>query len=76
MVILMPLAMFLWRGILSRFISPVESSIEEPEEALIAGHFVNALESSGWIGMTVEEIAGASGSSVEEADAVFNFANI
>ena len=33
-------------------------------------HFVNALESSGWIGMTVQEVADASGSSFEEADAV------
>ena len=44
--------------------------IEDPKKRLIAGHFVNALESSGWIGMTVEEVADASGSSVEEADAV------
>ena len=44
--------------------------IEDPKKRLIAGHFVNALEASGWIGMTVEEVADASGSSVEEADAV------
>ena len=44
--------------------------IEDPKKRLIAGHFVNALETSGWIGMSVEEVADASGSSVEEADAV------
>ena len=44
--------------------------IEDPKQRLIAGHFVNALEPSGWIGMTVEEVADASGSSIDEADAV------
>ena len=44
--------------------------IEDPKKRLIAGHFVNALESSGWIGMTVEEVAEASGCSVAEADTV------
>ncbi len=45
-------------------------AIEDPKKRLIAGHFVNALEPSGWIGMTVEEVADASGSSVDEAEEV------
>ena len=45
-------------------------AIQDPKKRLIAGHFVNALESSGWIGMTVEEVADASGCSVDEANSV------
>ncbi len=44
--------------------------IEDPRQRLIAGHFVNALEPTGWIGMSVAEVALASGSSEDEADAV------
>ena len=44
--------------------------IEDPRQRLIAGHFVNALEPTGWIGMSVPEIAVMSGSSEEEAEAV------
>ena len=47
-------------------------TIEDPRERLIAGHFVNALEPTGWIGMSVAEIAAASGSSEEEAEAVLD----
>ena len=45
-------------------------TIEDPRQRLIAGHFVNALEPTGWIGMSVAEIATASGSREEEAEAV------
>ena len=45
-------------------------AIGDPKQRLIAGHFVNALEPSGWIGMSVEDVAEASGCLVEEADAV------
>ncbi len=44
--------------------------IEDPRQRLIAGHFVNALEPTGWIGMTVTEVAEASGSSIDEAEGV------
>ena len=44
-------------------------TIEDPRQRLIAGHFVNALEPTGWIGMSVAEIAAASGSSEDEAEA-------
>ena len=45
-------------------------TIEDPRQRLIAGHFVNALEPTGWIGMSVAEVAAASGSSEDEAEAV------
>ena len=45
-------------------------TIEDPRQRLIAGHFVNALEPTGWIGMSVSEIAKASGSSEDEAESV------
>ena len=45
-------------------------TIEDPRQRLIAGHFVNALEPTGWIGMSVAEIAAASGSREDEAEAV------
>ena len=45
-------------------------TIEDPRQRLIAGHFVNALESTGWIGMSVAEIASVSGSTEDEAEAV------
>lgn len=35
-------------------------TIEDPRQRLIAGHFVNALEPTGWIGISVAEIAAAS----------------
>jgi len=44
--------------------------IDDPRQRLIAGHFVNALEPSGWIGMSVAEVAAASGSHEDEAEAV------
>jgi RNA polymerase sigma-54 factor len=44
--------------------------IEDPRQRLIAGHFVNVLEPTGWIGMTVAEVAVACGSKEEEAEAV------
>jgi len=47
-------------------------TIEDPRQRLIAGHFVNALEPTGWIGMSVAEIAAASGSSEDEAEAVLD----
>ncbi len=47
-------------------------TIEDPRQRLIAGHFVNALESTGWIGMSVAEIAAASGSSEDEAQLVLD----
>ena len=71
MVTLTPLAMFPpARGFIQGLFRQMNLVIEDPKKRLIAGHFVNALETSGWIGMTVEEVADASGSSVEEADAV------
>ena len=47
-------------------------TIEDPRQRLIAGHFVNALEPTGWIGMSVAEIAAESGSSEDEAETVLN----
>ena len=47
-------------------------TIEDPRQRLIAGHFVNALEPTGWIGMSVAEIAAASGSRQDEAEAVLD----
>ena len=47
-------------------------TIEDPRQRLIAGHFVNALEPTGWIGMSVAEIAAASGSSEDEAQLVLD----
>jgi RNA polymerase sigma-54 factor len=44
--------------------------LEDPRQRLIAGHFVNALEPTGWIGMSVSEVAVASGSSEDDARAV------
>ena len=42
----------------------------DPADRIIATHFINALESSGWIGASVEDIAADSGCSVEQAEAV------
>ena len=47
-------------------------TIENPRQRFIAGHFVNALEPTGWIGMSVAKIAEASGSSEDEAEAVLD----
>ena len=47
-------------------------TIEDPRQRLIAGHFVNALEPTGWIGMSVAEIATVSGSTEDEAVAVLD----
>ena len=47
-------------------------TIEDPRQRLIAGHFVNALEPTGWIGTSVAEIAAASGSGEDEAEAVLD----
>ncbi len=44
--------------------------IDDPRQRLIAGHFVNVLEPTGWIGVSVAEVANASGSSEDEANAV------
>lgn len=41
-----------------------------PADRLIAGHFVAALEPTGWIGARVEEIAAQAGSSIARAEAV------
>ena len=41
-----------------------------PADRLIAGHFVAALEPTGWIGAGVEEIATQAGSSIARAEAV------
>ena len=46
--------------------------IQSPRQRLIAGHFVNALEPTGWIGMSVAEIAAESGSSEDEAQLVLD----
>ena len=45
-------------------------TIKNPRQRLIAGHFVNALEPTGWIGRSVAEIAEVSGSSEREAQLV------
>ena len=47
-------------------------TIEDPRQRLIAGHFVNALEPTGWIGTSVAEIAALSGSNEYEAEAVLD----
>jgi len=44
--------------------------IDDPRQRLIAGHFVNVLEPTGWIGVSVAEVAKTSGSSEDEANAV------
>ena len=41
-----------------------------PADRLIAGHFVAALEPTGWIGARVDEIATQAGSSIARAEAV------
>ena len=45
-------------------------AMDDPKQRLIAGHFVNALEPSGWIGMPVQDVADASGCSLDEAEDV------
>ena len=45
-------------------------TIEDPKERLIAGHFINSLEPTGWIGKSVEEVAVDSGSNVIDAKKV------
>ena len=45
-------------------------AMDDPKKRLIAGHFVNALEPSGWIGMPVQDVADASGCSLDEAEDV------
>ncbi len=47
-------------------------AIKDPRQRLIAGHFVNALAPTGWIGVSVAEIAAASGSSEDEAESVLD----
>ena len=42
----------------------------EPAERIIATHFINALEPTGWIGSSVESISGESGCSIEQAETV------
>ena len=42
----------------------------DPTDRIIATHFINALEPTGWISATVEDIATESGCSVEQAEAV------
>ena len=41
-----------------------------PADRLIAGHFINALEPSGWVGRDVDEIAAECGCSVAQAEQV------
>ena len=43
-----------------------------PADRLIAGHFVAALEPTGWIGASVEEVANQAGSSLERAELVLH----
>jgi RNA polymerase sigma-54 factor len=45
-------------------------AMDDPKQRLIAGHFVNALEPSGWLGMPVQDVADASGCSLAEAEGV------
>jgi RNA polymerase sigma-54 factor len=45
-------------------------TIDNPKQRLIAGHFINSLLPSGWLGNPVEEIAISSGCSEEEAEEV------
>jgi len=45
-------------------------AMDDPKQRLIAGHFVNALEPSGWLGMPVQDVADASGCSLVEAEGV------
>ena len=59
-------------GFYSNLFKQLNLTIEDPRQRLIAGHFVNALEPTGWIGMSVAEIAAASGSSEDEANAVLD----
>ena len=42
----------------------------DPTDRIIATHFINALEPTGWIGTTVEDIAAESGCSAAQAEAV------
>ncbi|MDB3879924.1 RNA polymerase factor sigma-54 [Alphaproteobacteria bacterium] len=45
-------------------------AMDDPKQRLIAGHFVNVLEPSGWIGMPIQDVADASGCTLDEAEDV------
>ena len=57
-------------GFFPNLFKQLNLTIEDPRQRLIAGHFVNALEPTGWIGMSVAKIAALSGSTEDEAEAV------
>ena len=48
----------------------VNLTFTDPAERIIATHFINALEPTGWISSSVESIAQESGCSVEQAETV------
>ena len=48
----------------------VNLSLTEPSDRLIAGHIINALEPSGWVGRSMDEIADECGCSADRAEEV------
>jgi len=47
-------------------------AMDNPKQRLIAGHFINVLEPSGWIGVPVQDVADASGCNLDEAEDVLD----
>lgn len=47
-------------------------ALTDPADRMIAGHFINALEPSGWIGREVEDIAAECGCSSAKAETVLS----
>jgi RNA polymerase sigma-54 factor len=45
-------------------------AMDNPKQRLIAGHFINVLEPSGWIGVLVQDVADASDCNLDEAEDV------
>ena len=45
-------------------------AMDDPKQRLIAGHFINVLEPSGWISMQVQDVANATGCSIDEAEEI------
>ena len=57
-------------GFYSMLFKQMNLTFTDPVDRIIATHFINALEASGWIGTSVEDIATENGCSVEQAEAV------
>ena len=57
-------------GFYSMLFKQMNLTFTDPADRIIATHFINALEPSGWIGTTVEDIAAESGCSAEQVETV------